>query len=437
MASDMHLGHPDDKRGETPRVTDLREDLHDFARRPADWEHPYLTVTLDYRLEGNQPNRRPATPWLDEQEKRLREEYGPRGPLYDAAVDGLKELRDALDVMDGPIPQGVAAVIQPGMNNAFILPLAVAPCNSVTVSAMPALFEIAAVQDAAEPFAVLLADTKQAFLHVFAIGTRERDVEMHEGRKGRKINPGAKSMNVSERTALKAAEQEMDNFATGIAEATRTVADEMGVRRLIIASDDQFTATLMEHFPKELHTYVIGTMKADIRDNPTQLLRLALPLVHDAERAQENDICEQLVTGTQEPHGLAVWGIADTLAALETGQVQTLVLATDFSAAGWADQAMSMTSAGHVPMEHPAGGNVADIRPVDLREEFVRMALLSAVGMEFVPLRDDSPVTESVDDAAAHDTGERGGAVAALAAHEGVGALLRFRLDVDQAVFTM
>ena len=437
MASEMHLGHLVDKPVNTPLVTDLREDLHDFAGRTADWEHPYLTVTLDYRPEGSRPNHRPGTQWLDDQEKRLREEYGPRGPLYDAAVNGLKELRDALDTMDDPIPQGIAAVIQPGGDTSLILPLAVAPRNSITVGATPALFEIAAVQDAAEPFAVLIADTKQAFIHVYAMGTRERDVEMREEARGGKDNPGAKSMGFYEKTALNSVEQERDNFAKGIAEETRIVMDEVDVRRLIIASDDQFTATLMEHFPKELHTTVIGTMKADIRDTPAQLMRLALPIVQEAERAQEEDICEQIATGAQEPHGLAVWGIADTLAALETGQVLTLVMATDFSAPGWADEVLGMTGAGHVPTEHPAGGNVADIRPVDLREEFVRMALLSAVGTEFVNLRETGPVTESVDEAAASDTGARGGAVAALAEHEGVGALLRFRLDVDQTVPNM
>jgi len=437
MASEMHLSHLVDKPVDSPLVTDLREDLHDFAGRPANWEHPYLTVTLDYRPEGNRPNHRPGTQWLDEQEKRLREEYGPRGPLYDAAVNGLKELRDALGAMDDPIPQGIAAVIQPGTDYAFILPLAVAPRNSITVGATPALFEIAAVQDATEPFAVLTADTKQAFIHVFALGTRERDVEMHGQLRGGQANPGAKSMGLHKKTALNSREQEIADFAQGIAAETRKVFDEDNVRRLIIAGEDQITSAVMEHLPKELHTLVVGTMKADIRDTPAQLIRLALPIVHEAERAQEDDVCEQLATGAQEPHGLAVWGITDTLAALETGQVLTLVLATDFSAAGWADEVLGMTGAGHVPTEHPAGGNVADIRPVDLREEFVRMALLSAVGMEFVSLRETGPVTESVGEASATDTGARGGAIAALADHEGVGALLRFRLDVDQTVPTM
>jgi len=438
MASEpQHLDQLIDTPVETPLVTDLREDLRGFAQRPADWEHPYLTVTLDYRPDGGRPNFRPGMQWLDEQEKRLREEYGPRGPLYDAVVDGLKELRDTLEQMNDPLPQGIVAVLQPGTEDAFILPLAIAPRNGINVSAVPMLFEIAMVQDAAEPFAVLLADTKQAFLHVFALGTRERDVEMYEGRKGGKANPGAMAMNLSEKTALNASEQEMDNFAKGIAEAARTVADEMGVHRLIIASDDQFTATLMEHFPKELHTYVIGTMKADIRDTPSQLMRLALPLVNDAERAQEDDICQQIETGAQEPHGLAIWGIADTLIALETGQVLTLVFAEDFSAPGWADESLGMIGAGHIPTEHPAGGNLEDLRPVDLREEFVRLALNSAVGVEFVSLRDDGPVTESVNEASREHAGERGGAVAQLAAHEGVGALLRFRLDVDQTVPNM
>ena len=430
-----HLGQLKDITEETPLTTDLRHDLRELATREADAEHPYLTVTLDYRPDGNRPNFRVGMLWLDEQEKLLREQYGPRGPEYDAVVNGLASLRETLGAMEDPQPQGVVAVLQPGAAFALVLPLAVVPENRVSVRPTPDLFEIARVQDMAEPFAVLLADSQQAFLHVFALGTRERDVEMHGERRGGKVNPGAKSMGFHEKTALNSVEQDMANFAKGIAEAARAVIDNEGVHRFIVMADDQLTSALMEHFPSEISSLVIGTANADIRSTPDSLYELAMPLVHDTERQQEDDLSQELETAALSAQAYGVYGPTNTLAALQAGQVQTLILADDFTAPAWVDDTLMFVGLGTIPGEHPAGGDVSNLRETDAREEFVRLALMmGADGIEFVPLMDDAPVTETVNEAEATNAGERGGAIARLRDEGGVGALLRFTLAPDQPV---
>ncbi len=430
-----HLGQLKDTTEETQITTDLRADLRELATREADPEHPYLTITLDYRPDGFRPNMRIGMQWLDEQEQLLREQYGPRGPQYDAVIAGLASLRETLGAMEDPQPQGVIAVMQPGADYALVLPLAVAPENRIGVGPTPDLFEIARVQDVAEPFAVLLADSKQAFLHIFTLGTRERDVEMHGGSKGGNVNPGAKSAGLGERNALNAAEQELANFAKGIAEAARTMIVAEGVHRLIVMADDQLTSTLMEHFPREIGDLVIGTAKADIRSTPDLLYELATPIVQEAERQQEVDLCEELATAALSAQAYGVYGAAGTLAALQSGQVQTLIVAEDFTAPAWVDDALMFVGLGEMPGEHPMGGDLTDLRAADAREEFVRLALtMGADGIEFVPLMDDAPVTETVNEAEGITAGERGGAIARLRDEGGVGALLRFALAPDQAV---
>lgn len=430
-----HLGQLKDTTEETPLTTDLRGDLRELAAREADHEHPYLTVTLDYRPDGNRPNMRIGMQWLDEQERLLREQYGPRGPEYDALVEGLASLRDILGAIEDPQPQGVIAVMQPGADFSLVLPLSVAPESRIGVRPTPDLFEIARVQDVAEPFAVLLADSKQAFLHVFALGAREHDVEMHGGPRIGKVHPGAKSAGFGERNALNAAEQQLENFAKSIAEATRDALANEKVNRLIVMADAQLTSTLMEHFPREISDLVIGTAHADIRSTPDMLYELALPIVQEAERQQEDDLCRELETAALSAQAYGVYGAAGTLAALQAGQVQTLIVAEDFTAPAWVDDTFAIIGLGTVPTEHPAGGDVADLREADAREEFVRLALMmGADGVEFVPLIDDAPVTETVNEAEAANAGARGGAVARLRDEGGVGALLRFALAPDQAV---
>lgn len=428
-----HIDQLTDTTVETQLTTDLRTDLRELAGREADHEHPYLTVTLDYRPDGNRPNLRIGMQWLDEQERLLREQYGPRGPEFDALTAGLAALRETLAAMEDPLPQGVIAVMQPGADFSLVLPLAVVPQSSIIVAPTPALFEIARVQDIAEPFAVLLADSKQAFLHVFALGTRERDVKMHD--KSQHANPGATSAGFSERTALNATEQQLENFAKAITEAMRDALAEEQVNRLIVMADEQLTSTLLDHFPKEISDRVIGTIRADIRDTPETLIALAMPLVAETEKAQEDDLCQQLETAALSDPAYGIYGAEGTLAALQAGQVQTLIIADEFTAPAWVDDTFAIFGMGEIPTEHPAGGDVADLRATDAREEFVRLALvMGAEGIEFVPLRDDAPVTETVNEAEGVTAGERGGAIMRLRDEGMVGALLRFALAPDQAV---
>jgi protein required for attachment to host cells len=424
-----HFERLTDTRPDVPQTTNLAEDLRELAQRAPDAERPYLTVTLDYQPDGGQPNFRPATRWLKEREQELAAEHGPRGPLYDAVTEGMRALHEALDGLANEPPQGVIFVAQPAAGEFRTIPLAVPAPNSATVCPTPNLAPLARLTDAWEPFALLVADSKQAFLHTFTLGSRAREVAMTNAK--RDLQPGAVSNRMIEWKALSAAEQALENFAKAIAEETWRVMNEDAIPQLIIAADDQLTSTLKDHLPKEVRDRFIGTMAADIRDTPAVLLQRALPVIEEAKRAREEDVVQRLTTAALSPGGLGVFGVAETLAALQNGQVQDLVLADDFAARGWADDALGIVGAGEVPTEHPAGGDVNDLRPIDLVDAMIRLAIQTDARVTFVTTRNRA-VTESPNEAE-ETHGERDGAAQALQEHGGIGAILRFRLSDAQA----
>jgi protein required for attachment to host cells len=425
-----HFEQVIDTRADAPQTTNLHDDLHDLAQRAADAEQPYLTLALDYRPDGTQPGRRPALRWLQEREQELAETLGPRGPAFDALTEGMRQVREALDGFDAEPPQGVICVAQPAAGEFRAIPLAVPTENSLSVGPRPMLAPLARVAAAYPSFALLLADSQHAFLHTFALGTRERAMAMESAY--RNPTPGAVGNSMIERKALNAAEQQLENFAKAISEETRRVLDEDHVQRLIIAADDQLTATLRDHFTKELDAKVIGAVSANIRATPTDLLALALPVVAAAQRAAEDDVVQRLTTAALSPGGLGVFGAEETLSALQAGQVQALILADDFHAPGWVDDTLDLVGAGDPPAAHPAGGNAASLRAVDLTDEMVRLALMTGGTVTFVTTR-DRDVPEGPNTAEAMH-GERPGAPQTLHEHGGVGAILRFRLDNAQAV---
>jgi protein required for attachment to host cells len=425
-----HFEQVTDTRPDVPQMTGLHDDLMELAQRTADPEQPYLTVALDYRPDGTQPNRRPSLRWLQEREQELADTLGPRGSGFDALTEGMRQVHEVLDGFGDEPPQGVICVAQPAAGDFRAIPLAVPVENGITVGPRPMLSPLARVEGAYPPFALLLADSKQAFLHSFALGIRERAVEMENARTH--LRPGAVGNKMIERRALNAVEQQMENFTKAIAEETRRTLDEDGVNRLIIAADDQLTATLRDHFPKELDAKVIGTVSADIRATPAELLALALPVVEQAQRAAEEDVVQRLTTAALSAGGLGVFGVEETIAALQAGQVQTLVLADDFHADGWVDDTLEMLGVGEPPKEHPAGGDADTLRRIDLADEMIRLALAMGGEVAFITTR-DSEVLEDPNQAE-ETRGERQGAPRTLQEHGGVGAILRFRLDDTQTV---
>lgn len=424
-----HFQQLTDSRPTTDATATLADDLRALAARPPDPARPYLTVTLDWRPDGTQPNFRPASRWLAEREQELAAAHGPRGPLYDAVTQGMRALEETLDRYTHEPPHGVAFIAQPAAGEFRAIPLAVPATNHVAVGPTPHLTPLARLMDAYAPLALLVADSKQAFLHTFVLGSHTRDVAMQNAKWD--LQPSAVGNRMIERNALNAAEQAMENFAKAIAEETRRILSEENIRQLIVAANDQMTATLMDHFPKEVRDCVIGTMAADIRDTPAALLVRALPIVEGTKRAREEDVVQRLTTAALSPGGLGVFGARETLAALQNGQVQTLVLADDFRADGWADDTLGLVGTGAVPDTHPAGGDTANLRAVDLTDAMLRLALMTDAEFTFVTMR-DAEVPETPNEAE-ETHGERAGAPRTLREHGGIGAILRFRINDDHA----
>jgi peptide subunit release factor 1 (eRF1) len=176
---------------------------------------------------------------------------------------------------------------------------------------------------------------------------------------------------------------------------------------------------------------VLGQISLPIEANITEVTAAAEPLVEEAERRQEREAVQAVSDGVGAG-GKGVADAVDTITALETGQVMTLVMNDDFSQPGWADYTLPLYGVGSPPREHPAGGDVANLVPTTVEDEVVRLAL--QIGAEVQIVRSAVPVgmeeQEQIPDA--DDPTPRSEAARALDELGGIGAILRYALDEGQ-----
>jgi peptide subunit release factor 1 (eRF1) len=197
---------------------------------------------------------------------------------------------------------------------------------------------------------------------------------------------------------------------------------------LIVAGNEVMTSALDDAFHESVKERIIDRIKLDIGAGEQEIIDATLPIVERAERDRETATYTQLRDGVGAG-GKGAAGAVETLDALQAGQVQILVMADTFSETGWADYSMPVFGVGHIPDEHPAGGDTSAMVPIALEEEFIRLALQTDADIEII--HSDVPVSadEETNIPDANQPLPISEAAEGIAQFGGVGAILRFTLD--------
>ena len=414
---------------------------------------PVVTVTLDWRIEGTNPGRqpdehtrpsltesnrdgskrpevdegeqsarrRPAYRWFEETMEDVVEPHGPRGDVFDSLSSDLERIRTYLESEIDHEAHGVFIVSCSGKDIFEAVPLALPLPNRVTTGPAPALSELVRMYEDYPRYATVLADQDEALLLIVAHDAPESSVELEGSEYPRKQAQGG----WSQRRYQARADEKVEAFARDVAEQTREEMDRLKIDTLIVAAGDVMAPALDDAFHESVKERVVDRIHLDIRTSVPELIEATRPIADKAERAREREAV-RLVRDGVGAGTYGAGGVSDVLTALQAGQVETLVMVDDFEGNGWADYAMPAFGNGDVPTSHPLGGDVADIVPVDLREEMVRLAMQSGADVEIIhtDIPDDQEDFETVPQAGGDLP--RSNAAIELDEHDGVGAILRY-----------
>jgi hypothetical protein len=432
---------------------DLTATLARLAALPPSTEAPYLTVSLDWRPEGSAPGRfeapepkrserraardedgAPRRPAWQELRRGLEEtvnSYGPRGAAFESLTADMERLTTYLDEELDPATTGVVVIACHQQGVFEPVPLDVPVDSGFTVGPIPSLRQLVRAAEDYPPYAIIAADQREAVLWLMAGQTWDRGVELEATGYPRKQQQGG----WSQRRFQNRADERVEAFARTIAEETRRAFEEVNepvkYEYLIVATSEPMSTALNGAFHESIKQRILGQLQLPIEADITEIAAEAEPLIEEAERKREMEAVQAVRDGVGAG-GKGVAGAVDTITALETGQVMTLVMNDDFSQPGWADYTLPLYGVGSPPGEHPAGGDVANLVPTTVEDEVVRLAL--QIGAEVQLVRSAVPVgveeQEQIPDA--DDPTPRSEAARALDELGGIGAVLRYALDEGQ-----
>ena len=259
----------------------------------------------------------------------IRKEIGARGKTYPARSPeresfehDAERIKKYLDLELRPSSNGVALFACWGADGFFEDVQLEAPIQKhrLYVFDQPHLYDLARLNDRYRRYAVLVADTNSARLFVFGMRKTlsEEDVT---NRKVSRTKVGGWSQARYQRHTK--------NFhlhhAKDLVDALDRTVREDNIDLIVLAGDKVIIPVLQAQLPAHLASKVIDVLRLDIKTPEHEILSATLEAMR--ERDADEDIGKvAALLDAYRSGGLAVAGPEDTLAALEQGQVDELLL---------------------------------------------------------------------------------------------------------------
>lgn len=414
-----------------------------LADLPAQYEVPYLTVTMDWTVKGSNPARRSAEetrrsqptdddggssrPALREFEQRIKgliDEHGPRGETFDALQRSQERISNWIQHDLDPAASGVYIVSHEpsGVFEATGLNLPID--TSVNLDTVPRLYKLVRLVEDYPTYAILQADQENATLSFVTHGARDRSVQLESNLYPRKQQSGG----LNQRRYQKRADERVEAFARDTMNEVDKALRDTGVDVLILAGSEVMMSALNHAMPDRLKDIVFDTIRMESVISPEEKVKQTIPIAERAEREREQASVERLKNAIGQGNMGSV-GASEVLRNLQNGQVDTLVMNDTFEGEGWADYEMHVYGVDNLPTNHPAGGDVSKLVAVNLRDELVRLALSSGAQVDII--HSTMPVDDDADVRDADEKFPKTQAATELEDMGGVGAILRYAMTGD------
>jgi peptide chain release factor subunit 1 len=240
----------------------------------------------------------------------------------------------------------------------------------------PHLLPLEAVLEQAETFCTVIIDREKARLVVSRLGEAEEISSVLDDVPGQHDQGGW-----SQPRYQRHIEDHVQRHLKHVADTLLRLQQDRGFDHLLLAGPEEMVAAL----ERELHDYVRRTILDRISLPMTvsvdDVLARTMDMERELEQRREQEAVDRLAAEVARGPGRAVHGMGETLAALESGRVDTLVVDAGLRAEG-----VRCTSCGHLDLkgERCAACGSPVHRAPDLVEEAVETALRGRCRVETI-----------------------------------------------------
>ena len=243
-------------------------------------------------------------------------------------ADSVRILRYLEDELS-PSAQGIAIFASSNESYFFEVGQFDAPFerNRLFISDRPHIYPLARLIDQYRRYAVVLADTNRARIFVFACG-RTIDRKQVQNVKTKQAQIGGWTQSRYQR--------HLENYhlqhAKDVIEILDSTVREEEIENVILAGDQETVIPILqEQMSKDLSEKVIDVLTLGIDTPEHEVLEESLKAFRQHDTLTDMQKVEQLLD-EYRADGLAVAGVAETIAALSNGQVEEVLIAASADA---------------------------------------------------------------------------------------------------------
>ncbi len=355
--------------GMMPMPTTLNQiDLQDLSSVYDDRD-TYLTLYLDLRHGVD-------LKFLEKRKEKIARTLKRDRALLDAFEKNCDALEDALKMPRDPGSKGLAffVSIKNGFRRLYHLPLPMD--NQIVVDTSPYIRPLARLRDEWETYALILIDTGHAKLYVVSSGLIVDEISTSKNIMNKHKKGGFSQMRFQRlrRGAI-------EKFYKLVAEKVEDILESEAIKKIILAGPGQAKIQFQDHLSPKLRSKVVEIMDVDLDINLSKLVDQSAERVAEEETRTSHEAVKLLRKQILK-NGLGVYGLNETLEAVQGGRAELLLVDKDYLVAGWICENCQLVRAGTQPDQCPICEGPTS--QVDVIEELIEFAERIGTALEFV-----------------------------------------------------
>jgi len=256
--------------------------------------------------------------------------------------------------------------------------------NKMVVDTSPYIRDLVQIVDDWEAYGFILIDSNSVHMYLVSMGTviDEKKLSAHIMNKHKK---GGWSQMQFQRLRTGA----IDHFYKKAVEDLNAFITHDRPHRIILAGPGESKHHFYDMLPQEITERIIEVVDLDIDMPEDKLIKESIELAQKAERKEETQLVERLRNEILKG-GKVVYGVKETVEATRNGQVELLLVNSDYKIRGWICENCQAVEVGSKSSCPYCGKETSE---VDVIEEIIEFAARTDARIEFV---EDNEILEEL-----------------------------------------